>query len=107
MIKYGACIWLKPAWSLSPSDFEEVEYDNVKGARHKLFWWMTYLSCQNGLVFSLSAPWLVLGWHFSANAITDMAKTAAAKFGKILTFKLSFHNGGHGWAPTIARFEVE
>lgn len=40
-------------------------------------------------------------------AITDMAKTAAAKFGKILSFKLLYHNGGRGWTPTAARYQVE
>lgn len=38
----------------------------------------------------------------SANVVTDMAKTAAAKFGKILSF-----NGGRGWTPTAARYQVE
>jgi hypothetical protein len=27
--------------------------------------------------------------------------------GKTLSFKTRYHNGGHGWVPTIARYEVE
>jgi hypothetical protein len=44
---------------------------------------------------------------FSLNAVTDMAKTSAARFGKMLSFKTRYHNGGHGWVATIARYEVE
>jgi hypothetical protein len=59
------------------------------------------------VMFSATVKQTSLDNHFSVGAITDMAKTAAAKFGKIVSFKLRFHNGGHGWVPTIARFEVE
>jgi hypothetical protein len=45
--------------------------------------------------------------NFGLNAVTEMARTSAAKFGKILSFKTRYHNGGHGWVATIARFEVE
>ena len=45
--------------------------------------------------------------QFNLKTVSDMAKTAAAEFGKISSFKNRFHNGGNGWAPTVARYEVE
>jgi len=45
--------------------------------------------------------------NFGLDNITDMAKTAAAKFGRILSFKARYHNGGHGWGPTVVNYEVE
>jgi len=45
--------------------------------------------------------------NLSLNTVTGMAKTAAAKFGKILSFKTRYHNGGHGWGPTVVRYEIE
>jgi len=44
---------------------------------------------------------------FNLEDVTEMAKTAAAKFGKTLSFKTRYHNGGHGRASTVARWEVE
>jgi hypothetical protein len=45
--------------------------------------------------------------QFDFDTLAGMARTAAAKFGMILSFKTRFHNGGSGWVPTIARWEVE
>ena len=44
-----------------------------------------------------------LSRHFNLEDGTEMAKTAAAKFGRILSFKTRCHNGGHGRASTVAR----
>jgi hypothetical protein len=44
-----------------------------------------------------------LSRHFNLEDGTEMAKTAAAKFGRILSFKTRYHNGGHGRASTVAR----
>ena len=59
------------------------------------------------VVLSISVKKASVPKMFSLNAITDMAKTAAAKFGKILSFQVRFHNGGYGWAPTVAKYDIE
>jgi hypothetical protein len=48
-----------------------------------------------------------LSRQFSIDEVTDMAKAAASKFGKILSFKTRYHNGSHAWGPNVARYEVE
>ena len=44
-----------------------------------------------------------LSKDFNLEDVTEMAKTSAAKFGKILSFKTRYHNSGHGRASTVAR----
>jgi len=45
--------------------------------------------------------------HFGMQAFEDMAKTAAAKFGKILSFQVRPWNAGREFSPTALKFDVE